>query len=335
MSEVAVPVVHADLQPSMTDEFMERAEPWLSGAIDLSYVRERYMADEQQVTTPHGEAVVYQPAEWDGSTILATPAHGQGLTPANATRYGMLLETVAPFSRLVWLHNGNAAKRNGDMTDEQAARVATGDFGGYAEGKLRILDELGVEGEVDGISQSLGTLVMGYMAGHATRWEAHVLSADSTPSGHESAKELQSKFLKSGGWGLQRAAMTEAGVPVLMEALPPLIMARDYAKFGVTALQRNSRALQSAMALADVPAIFGRALGNNPNAKLVLSNYEGDQVANPAAYGIDQMTPEQQARTHVFTMAEGPGNHKHSSVDNITAHALVAKRALDVAGRAA
>jgi hypothetical protein len=120
--------------------------------------------------------------------------------------------------------------------------------------------------------------------------------------------------MKSGGWREQRAAIRDARLPVLSAAFSPGRVALDYARFGLSSFEPNSRALVAGMARGNLDELVGRARQNLPEAIIKLGHIAGSQLFLPAENSLEGVDVREYS---------GAAAHMHATADNVVAHALM------------
>lgn len=270
----------------------------------------------QPTDTEHGRAVVLEPrGYWNGTTtVLATPFQ-QAWKPSMFIRAAYAQQAVAPRSRMVVLPNNSATDTYYNFEQPELEQLASGNFSPLFEHQARVLEALGVEGAVTLSGYSMGALTaIGLAKVCSDKLAVATINADEAPTGGREPKQLQKDFLASGGWGEQRAAINDAHIPALSEALNSRRLALDYTRFGLASLRATNKALAEGMARVDFGQLLLEARAQAPSAVIKLGHVVDSRIVH-----LDRV-PVGVADIQAYS---GAGAHKHTTGDNAVAHALM------------
>ena len=269
----------------------------------------------------------------DRTVVLALP-HQQAWKPSMYIRAEYMRQQTAPNSRMVVLPNNSVGNnRYYDFSPEDTQKLHAGNMTPFYLQQLRILDELDVKGTVDLTGYSLGGLtVLGIAKGAIMegRLDVRIVNADEAPNKQRTPKQLQSDFMKSGGWSDQRRAIKDAEIPALEQALNQRRLALDYARFGAATMLPSNKALHRAMAEAAGLDDLLDTMRNNPGTTVKVGRVSGSRVADEAAH---RTYSEQYSHIPHINFAEysGTAAHGHATADSPVAHALMFKHAMALA----
>jgi hypothetical protein len=324
MPEMA-PVVPDQLRPYMDDEFMAVHERWRDTS--LEDMRQNM---PQPVATEYGRAVILDPSgdrDETRTVVLGLP-HQQAWKPSMAIRAEFMRQVVAPASRMIVFPNNTVGDRYYNFSDNEAATIESGNLAPFFEQRVRILEELSVKGSIDLTGYSLGGMTAVGIAGvEADNWSVRVLNADEPPNAPRTPKELQRDFMKSGGWGEQRAAIADAQIPALEQELTAPRLAADYARFGLATLIAANKTLHEGMARENFDQLVVEAGKNHPAVIIKLGYVVGSRVFDVDVFnedGVRESLPESNLSLVAYS---GEGARLHPTGDNIVAHTLMFKHA--------
>lgn len=252
--------------------------------------------------------------------------HQQRWTDAHAIRAKVMQRLIAPEHDIFVLPNNSVANSNYRFTPQALARLKSGDMRPLASldaATLELLARIRGTGKVALTGYSLGArIVLEIAQDHLLQYVEPVgFNADEAPSKlGRSARELQSDFTKSGGFGAQLEAIAESGLLALQETYSRPRLAADYARFGAAVvLNSQNSAIHQAMADTafhsperfvdygpDVPRKIGYVAGSK------LFAYDSEVAKVIGRPGV------------LLTEYNGNGTHKHTTGDNPIIHALMA-----------
>jgi hypothetical protein len=270
-------------------------------------------------------AAILAPEGADHETTLVMPLpFQQAWKPSMFIRAELTRRIVAPHSQMIIFPH---AKEDYFLTKEERKSMRAGNVTPLVELEIRALEALEV-GKIALTGYSLGAFLSINIAAHGSKdIDVASVNADESPSQlGRSAKQLQKAFLKSGGWGDQRAAMSDSAIPSINEALSVPRLAVDYAKFGLESVTRaESKAISGSMA-GHVTKEIENILAHNDVGHIKLGHVEGSQLFDGNGY-----LPEDPRLT--VKMYTGKAARMHSTGDNVVAHALMALDGLGVVSK--
>ena len=315
------PTVPDELTPYLDDNLVQAAyERWR--ATTTADMR-RDMPEP--ISTEYGRAVILDPHEGERdeySTIVVGAPYRQGWKPSMYIRMELARQAIFPNGRLIVLPNNSVGDPYLTLPEDQLDQVAAGNLRPFYEQQARVLEALDTQGEVILSGYSLGALTaVGLAVVASDKYKVALVNADEPPTGDRGTKELKHDFLKSGGWGDQRAAIADADIPVLTQALSVGRLGMDYARFGVTSIDTFSRGLMEGIAHQQFGDLLKAAREQWPDVSFKIGQIAGSRLVR-----VDQV-PADLAILHEYT---GAGAHKHATGDNPVAHALMILDAISV-----
>jgi hypothetical protein len=310
----ALPKVPDELAPYLDTSALEENQ----AAWQTYTLQDVHAAMPETQVTEQGRVVVLDPTSQERdetyTTVLALPFQ-QGWKPSMYIRAEYARQVLAPESRMVVLPNNTASEQYYNFTKEERRKIGGGNLEPFFERHVRVLEDLGVRGEVMLTGYSLGGLVaVGIAAKCPFSFEPKTVNADELPTGSREPKELQKAFLKSGGWHEQRAAIADAKLPVLSTALSTGRLAVDYARFGLSTFEANNKALAAGMARGDFGDLLRQARRNLPETIIKLGHVAGSQLFLPIEGSLGEVDVREYS---------GAAAHMHATGDNVVAHALM------------
>lgn len=326
MSEYHTPVVPFELSSGLTDRILEVHERYanynLHDFIKLSM-------GEGPAKIPAGEDTTNyvslgNPTDPYATThVLALP-HQQAWKPSMAIRANIYHEANNPDGLTVVLANNSISNRAYRFSEVEQEAIASGNMRPFYERQTRAVEHLmnshSMRGRVALAGYSLGGLTaLGIATVGSDRLDIAEVHSIESPNEDQIPKELKRKFLKSGSWGDQRAAIKDAHLPVLEEALRFDRLALDYARFGIASFTNaENKALSQGMANNNFNLLVKIALKQYEDISIYAGHIVGSQLFNP-----DVVTDINDPRFVVKRISEGEGNHRHATGDNPIAHALM------------
>lgn len=213
------------------------------------------------------------------------------------------------------------------LSVEDRKKIAGGDMRPFYEMQLRSAEEVLENkyrnlGAVSLDGYSLGGLAAAGIASIGSD-KLNVVKVNSwePPNKQTTPKKLQKDFMKSGGFGEQRQSAKDSGIPALMELHRALPLGIDYAKFGIASvLNKDSKALARGMANPQYTELVEKALSNYEDMEFTAGYITGSKLFDPEVVEYIR-----NPRFKVEFIGEGAGSHKHTTGDNIIAHALMMK----------
>jgi len=325
------PRVPDQLQNLIDDDLMSLHDEWQS--ITFNDVKE---AMPEPLETEHGRAVILDPPAGrdrdETRTLVLGLPYQQAWKPSMAIRAEFTRQAVAPDSRMVVLPNNTFGDKYYEMTPGEVQAAAVGNLMPFFEQKVKLLEALNTKGRVDLDGYSLGGMIALGIAGvNSDRWSVGVVNSDEAPNDRRMPKLLQRDYMKSGGWSEQRQAIKDAEIPALKQALNIPKLAIDYARFGLATTDVTNRALHHGMAQENFAQLVRRVYRAHPDAAIKLGNVEGSRVYLPDAFDRHLevgYVPETSLHTVTYT---GEANRLHPTGDNVVAHALMFKHAVELA----
>ncbi|HSX43937.1 MAG TPA: hypothetical protein VLE69_01390 [Candidatus Saccharimonadales bacterium] len=327
--EFQAPRVPDQLEPLIDDRLLEIHGEWQE--LSLSDVKAQ-MPNPITIATNDGQGVraaILKPTGFDGDmsqALVIDLPHQQAWKPSMYIRSEITRQVVAPELPAVVFPNNSLNDLYYDFTDSEYERLDNGDISPLAEKQVRILEELNVAKiAITGYSLG-GKVALGVGDVGSDTIEITHINADEAPSSVErSAKELQKDFLQSGGWGEQCAAIRDARLPVLSQALNMSRLLMDYARFGVATRNKQNRAIHNAMTDTVSEVLLGTII-SNPDVKIKMGRVGMSNLVIPTFIYAPHSIPESpNFREIVYT---GDAAHKHATGDNVFAHALMAKHGI-------
>lgn len=309
---------------------MDAHKEWRTKTFDS--VRHNDMGEA--VTTEYGRAVILDPeGDRDEShTVVFALPHQQGWKESMAIRAGFARDAVYPNSRMVILPNNTVGDKYYSLAADERQQIANGNLAPYFEQRVRLLESLEVEGSVVLSGYSLGALTaVGIAAYGSDRWDVRLVNADEAPNGRRTPKQMQSDFMKSGGWGEQQAAIADAGIPALSEAMSTVRLAKDYARFFRATLDPENAALAKGMSNGRFNEYAARAFNAHPDMTLKVGHVVGSRVFQPEAFDPLDARGWVPIADIVQVAYTGEYARLHPTGDNVAAHALMIEQAAQLA----
>ena len=323
MSEsVSTPTVPDELTPLLDNSLVQAAQDyWETTSLEALH---RIMPQPTTVTFGRdgsGRAVEIEPlGEWDETTMVVGTPYQQAWKPSMFVRMDYAHMAVNPNSRMVVLPNNSVTDQYIDLSGSQLEAVSNGNLRPLFEQQLRVLESLGVRGEVTLSGYSLGALTaIGLAAVCSDKFNVSSLNADEPPTGERDPKILQKDFLASGGWGDQKAAIEDTQLPVLSQALNTRRMGMDYLRFMVASLDPCSKAVRQGMARHNFAELLKSARDQWPTIPIKVGQVAGSRLVRVEQVPTDIVALRQYS---------GPGARKHATGDNVVAHSLMILDAL-------
>lgn len=326
--EALTPLVPDNVVGLRDDTVLAVHEAWRT--LDLDTVKSR-MPEAQTVNFTNRlgrpdryiKIALLSPPEADydetKALVIALPFQ-QVWKPSMYIRSELTRQIVAPQARAVVFPNNSGLEPSYPFIERELKTFRSGDIMPLAELQTRALEHLKI-GSVAVTGYSMGGLTALALGAHGSdKFEVTHINADEAPSQPRTAKQLRKDFLSSSSWGDQRAAIRDARLPVLSQALNRPRLALDYLWFGQSSLRRDSRALNQAMA-AGIDNLVDKAHQQYPEAAIKLGRVAGSKVVGvetePCATMADTLV-----RSVIYT---GTATHRHATADNVVAHALMVK----------
>jgi hypothetical protein len=281
--------------------------------------------------TKYGRAVILEPeGDFDENrTVVLCLPHQQAWKPSTAIRALFMQDAVAPSSRLVVLPNNTVGQKPYYTFDNaQAETIASGRMFPFYENQTRLLEKLGIQGEIDLTGYSLGAMTAAGIASMGSeKWRVRVVNADEAPNKDREVKDLKVDFLKSGTWTDHRQAIRDTTIPVLADALSAPRLAADYARFGLSTRIPENVALEAGMAASNFNFMVQAVAGMHAGIVIKLGQVAGSRITDVEGLAVTAEAADTRgAVAHV--MYTGHGAHRHATADNVVAHALMYSDAL-------
>lgn len=255
----------------------------------------------------------------DEVIVLPLP-HQQAWKPSMFVRAELMRQILAPQGRVIaFPNNSREAENYYTFTRPEQRKLAKGDISPLSELQVRVLEKLQLS-RISVTGYSLGGLsALGIASVGSPQLEITHVNSDEMPYSFRKLPQLKKDFLKSGGWGDQRAAIADAALPVLSEVFSRRNMGRDYANFGLSTFIGENADLLNMMAGSKL-GLLDKALEANPQA-----NIKVGRVVGSLLFGAGFPTYPGKVSDVEYT---GEGSHMHATGDNPVAHALMAKDGL-------
>lgn len=253
--------------------------------------------------------------------VLAEP-YLNGWTAHHYIRARAMQDIVAPNSRVIVLPNSSFGREAYSFTDTEQQKLRQGDITPLSEQQMKALEHLKTETAwLTGYSQG-GTSVLGIASVGSDKIDVAKVNADEVPSetGRD-AKALQKAFMESGGLGALRAAVRDAGVDALAEAMSLRRLAVDLTKFGLVSQRRWAKDIAQTMTGSAEELVRGavRQLGTHA---VKLGFIEGSSLFDPGS-----LSPETEQAVRLVHY-KGNFMHGHASGDNVYLHAAMVRDGL-------
>ena len=316
--------------PRVPDELQDRLhEPHVLEVIDRWQSRSlddalgcAPSAEPFDIGGSFSKAVVISPGGFRNGhvRVLALP-YQQTWKPSTILRAGFDHDINNPDGMTIVLPNNSVEDQYYELTSEDRARLSQGDMRPFYEKQTRLLEavakRLGSRAAKWTLAgYSLGGLTaLGIAATGSSKLDFRAVASCEAPNVPRTPKQLRQDFMHSGGWFDQRRAIDDARMPALDQALSPGSMALDYLRFGLASARKDNKALSEGMANPRFNLLVRKALDNH-DLTIDLSHVEGSSVFKRA------FIAKSPGRVLV-TEFTGAGSRRHSTVDNIVAHALM------------
>lgn len=323
--EIAPPIVPDELQPLLTEEVLAAHDRFTDYTLDDIRERTGLSAGRKgHADRPYAVSFMSDGDPEAGIHVLALP-HQQAWKPSMAIRALLYHEINNPDGVTVVLPNGSVTSKYYELTSEARAKVSGGDMRPYYELQTRLVESAvsryDTRGPVELSGYSLGGLtVTGIGAVGSDMLDIQRINSVEAPNLERKPKQLRKDFTKSGGPLAQRAAIADAKLPVLSQALRADRLLVDYVRFGVAqATNPDNKALARGMASPDYDNLIADVLRRNDSAVLHLGHVVGSKLFDPSAVTIVN-------ERVIIESYSGEGAHKHATGDNPIAHALMMSR---------
>ncbi len=290
---------------------------------------EQEMPDAQRIGIYDGRTVEVAVVDPDSGEdrdeqddlVLAEP-YLNGWTPHHYIRAKALQHIVAPNSRVIVLPNSSFGHQSYSFTDTEQQKLKHGDIAPLSEQQMKALERLDIKTAwLTGYSQG-ATNVLGIASIGSDKIDVAKVNADEVPSetGRD-AKALQKAFMESGGLGALRAAVRDACINALAEAMSPRRLAVDLTKFGLVSQRGWAKDMAQTMTGSAEGLVQGaiRQLGKHA---VKVGFIEGSSLFDPSS-----LSPETE---QAIRLVHYKGNlmHGHASGDNVYMHAAMVRDGL-------
>lgn len=260
--------------------------------------------------------------DYDGTDVVLPLPYLQGFTAHHYIRGRTAQELVFPHSRL---HILPSEPDSVTLSDADRERLARGDGGPIAEKQMKALEKKQL-GETALTGYSWGALdALELLEAGSDQIEINRVNADELPNeSNRDDKKLRKDFARSGTVMSLRAAITEADIPALSEAMNLPRMALDIAQFGLRSLGKDGKLLARPMTGSHNWLIIGavKQLGAD-NVKI--GSIKGSTMFSYGSFG--QSKVEHNFAPRVVSYG-GSGFHSHATADNVIIHAAMIKDGL-------
>lgn len=317
------PVVPDQLTPLIDDTFMEVHERWQAARSLTDVVP---VVPELEAVEAGGEYVhiarLAPHKEPNGSKLVVAFPYQQGIGSTMLANTAFMQQTVYPHSEVIMLPQTYKGKNSSfELSDTDAARLEAGSLAPIAEKYARVLDGMKA-GKLAITGYSLGGRLAADIAAISGDYEVTAVNIDEAPFHKDrTAKQLQKDFMKSGGYFMQRKAMADAGLGRIVGKEAGLVLAVDYAKFGVNSFSKVAKLVHMGMVHGDLSLTLKEIQNNHPAAPIKVGSVEGSLLTAPEdiaelAASID---------TVLYT---GDAARKHTTGNNFAMNALATKQGL-------
>lgn len=332
MSEYRAPVVPQELSSGLTDDVLAIHERYASYGFDDYSSLVKNVTPSMIPSNEHtsNQIVIGNPTDpFAPMHVLALP-HQQAWKPSMAIRSHLYHEINNPDGLTLVLPNNSIHNRAYRFSDAELAAIAAGSMRPFFEHQTRaaeyVANLFGMQGKVALAGYSLGGLTaLGIASVGSDRLNVAEVHSVESPNEEQTAKELKKKFLKSADilGKEQRAAIHDAALPILDEALRADKLALDYVRFGIASLlNAENKALSKGMAHSEYEELVRRTLAQYDSAVI----YAG-HIAGSLLFAPEVVADINDPRFIVRSIGEGVGSHRHPTGDNPIAHAIMMRAA--------
>jgi hypothetical protein len=324
MNAYRPPVVPDQLIAALTPEILEVHEEWshksLPDLLATAPYPESFGLSDRQV-----RAVVINGDPEAGINVVGFP-YQQAWKPSMFIRTMFSHAATNREGVTIVLPNGSVTDSYYELTPEERAILDAGDMTPFYNLQTRTVESVlrrrGYKGKVALKGYSLGGLTsLGIAATPSDELDIVSVHSDEMPNIKRPTKDLKNDFLGTGVWGSfkeQRAAIADAAMPVLDEALSLGKLGLDYVRFGIAnAVNKDNKAQYSAMATPAASALTRKALENSPDALIHFGSVQGSKMFLPIHFGNPRVSHDYYS---------GAGTHGHATGDNPVALALMSSR---------
>lgn len=259
-----------------------------------------------------------------GISVLALP-HQQAWKPHMAIRSLIHHKINNPEGVTIVLPNNGFGEKSYDLSESDRKKIHEGDMRPFYEHQAssveKVLERYSRLGAVSLDGYSLGGLtVAGIASVGSDRMDVAKVHSYEAPNKQTTPGKLQRAFLSSGT--SLKNAIEDASVPALSEAMKPRLKATDFVKFGLASvIDKDNKALGRGMANPEYASLVEKSLANYDDLEFVAGHIAGSKLFDPEVVEYIR-----DPRFTVDFINEGPGSHKHTTGDNVMAHALMMKR---------
>jgi len=326
--QLRTPEVPAELEVLLDERTLEVHKHWQHVRRD-----ELLKTMPEPTETQFGAAVILKPKEEQTTpTVVVALPHEQSWKPSMYARVSYMRDVVVPGSQVVILPN-NTFSDSGyySFDSEDRARIAGGNMRPLFENSARILESIGVEDEIYATGYSMGGVAVLGLAGVVSdKFSVRLVNADEAPNRRRLSKDLKRDFLRSGGWSQQHQAIEDSAVPVMEELLSAPRLALDYIRFGLGALLEANKVLHAGMAQTSFNNLLKEAGNRRSGIAIKLGYVVGSRLVDEElllTQGYEARCNGSRVRIQSYT---GDAARSHVTADNIVAHALMFKQALEL-----
>ena len=251
----------------------------------------------------------YNPVQWIGAEVtrqLVTPNSRMIMMPNNS--FGQANHIVPNKPDAIELFNRDALNT---LARNKSTALDHIDRNKYRLGKI------GLTGWSFGANMALAVASL-----KDRQLEVVAVNADEPVSKiGRTAKELSKDFMKSGGFGEQRQAGKDSGIPAINQAFNALRLIPDYMKFGIASQGKEAKQLLESMT-GDVNELVKSALSNNPDIQIKLGQMVGSLIFEPSS-----VQPQNGVEVVAY---DGPTNRRHATVNNPLVQGYMAHQGLTI-----
>lgn len=352
--ESAIPVVPDQLKPLLDEYALSIHEKWRSLAF---YDIKHAMPEPELIETKDGRRtriVDLTPADGpdpEAPTIALFLPHAQAWKPSMFIRAELARQMVIPEGRMLVFPNNSIgdAYYKFDCHYSLPSIASTDGSESVPEGmlrdameRLRPLKALGslLMGALEA-KHAQKAAFMGYSLGGLLGWVVSAAGSDTVevthigsfeaPSHERTPGQLRKDFSK-GGLPLLRAAVSDAKLPALSEAMNVSRLAYDIGCFVLAnTMDEQTRFLYRSMGRMWRSLFIPSALGQYPNMHVLQGRLNRSAVLPREAWtDTAQIVYQHMSNPNKLTERSyyGEGDRGHATGDNVVAHALMIKDAL-------
>jgi hypothetical protein len=262
--------------------------------------------------------------DFEQDIVLCLP-YLNGYNPRHYIRARTLQLTNPNYS--LWLiPNNTLGEKSYVFNDEEKARLAGGDMRPLGEIQMRAFEKIshGISKlAVTGYSQ--GGLTALAMASIDSGVLVNRVNADEVPSKtNRTVAELTKDFRNSRDTKSLKAAVKDADIPVLSEAMAARHVNWDIAQFAIKSLTTDGNIMRKAMA-GSAEYLVDAILSRETDTTIKLGSVAGSHLFDVESISTELLNSP---LLEIVQYVGGHFRHKHVTGDNVKAHALMANDGL-------